>query len=60
MSNVLITRAEAALRLSVSPQTIDRMIRGGRLVAVKLGTRRVGITQSSVDAIIQAPNQKGN
>ena len=49
----LVSRAECASRLSVSVQTITRWIRGGRLVAVPLGTRRVGITLASIEAIIK-------
>jgi excisionase family DNA binding protein len=56
----LLTKAEAAKRLAVSVQTITRFVKADRLKAVRLGKRRVGITQSSVDSIIhQTHQQKG-
>jgi len=51
--NVLLSRAESALRLAVSVQTVTRWIKDGRLVAVPLGSRRVGVTLASVEAIIK-------
>ena len=51
--NVLLSRAESALRLAVSVQTITRWIKDGRLVAVPLGSRRVGVTLTSVEAVIK-------
>lgn len=56
MSDILISKAEAAKRLSVSIHTISRMIKAGRLVAVKVGVRRVGVSLNSVNAIINNTN----
>ena len=50
---VLLSRAECANRLSVSVQTITRWIKEKRLVAVRLGLRRIGVTSASVEAIIK-------
>lgn len=52
MNDSLITKAEAAKLLSVSVHTISRMINSGRLVAVKVGIRRVGVSLNSVNSII--------
>jgi len=51
--SVLLSRAESALRLSVSVQTVSKWIKEGRLVAVPLGVRRIGVTVASVKAIIE-------
>lgn len=48
----LLTRTEAAKLLSVSTQTVSRLIKGGRLVAVRVGKRHVRVTAASVEAYI--------
>ena len=49
------SRAEAAELLGVSEDTIDRLRQTKRLTWVQLpGTRRVGIPQSAIDALLQA------
>ncbi len=57
MTEVLLTKAEAARRLSVSLATVDRMLKTGRLVAVRVGVRRVGIPESSVGQIINSNSE---
>lgn len=53
ISNVLLTRQECATRLSVSVQTISKWLKEGRLVAVPLGVRRIGVTLASVEIIVK-------
>lgn len=38
---VLYTTIDAAAQLSVSPRTVERLIRDGELTSVKLGRRRL-------------------
>lgn len=44
----MISRQQAAETLGVSAQTIDRLIDAGRLRALRLGKRRIGIPQASL------------
>ncbi len=58
MADMLMTKAEAAKRLTVSTQTVTRMVHDGRLVAVSINGRRVAITTASVEAIIHPHPQQ--
>ena len=49
----LLTRREAADRLSVSLQSVNRYLRDGILRRVKVGPRLVRIDPASVDELIQ-------
>lgn len=55
MNEKLITRNEAADLLGVSVRTVDRLIKGGHLTSVKLGTRQqssVRVREGEVMAIV--------
>lgn len=44
---------EAAKRLGVSEQTISRLIKRGRLDAVKIGDRAVIVTEESIQQLLR-------
>jgi len=48
----LITRRQAAQRLAVSPKTIQRREKEGKLTPVKLSSRCVRYYESEVDKLI--------
>lgn len=50
--NDWMTRQEAADALTVSTQTVDRLIHDGRLTACNLGRRAVRIDRASVLAVL--------
>jgi excisionase family DNA binding protein len=49
--NDLITRKTASLQLNVSERNIDRMIKAGKIKAIKIG-KLVRILQSEIDRIV--------
>jgi len=46
-----LTRAIAASQLSLSTRTLDRMIRAGKIRAVKVSDRRLGVPASEIERI---------
>ncbi len=50
---VWLTRAEAAERLRLHPQSVDRYVRGGKLPKYKLdGSKTVRFRAADVDALV--------
>jgi excisionase family DNA binding protein len=47
------SREQTADQLSVSTQTIDRLIESGKLACVRVGKRRVAIPASSLAAYVE-------
>jgi excisionase family DNA binding protein len=47
------TRSEAAERLKVSPPTVDKLIREGKLSAFRIGEKNVRIPGWSLEKYIQ-------
>ena len=54
----LLTIAEAARRLKVSPLTIKRWIAQGRLPAYRVGPRHIRIKERDIEAIIRPAGPK--
>jgi excisionase family DNA binding protein len=44
---------EAAERLSVSPQTISRLIGEGKLDAIRVGVRKIAVSEASVEKYLE-------
>jgi excisionase family DNA binding protein len=53
METQLIAISEAARRLGVSPFTVRRLVRGGDVVAVNVGARRL-IPSSEIERIMRS------
>jgi excisionase family DNA binding protein len=50
---IFLSREVVANRLSVSLQSVSRLIKDAKLEAVKIGTRRVGITLASYESYVK-------
>ena len=55
----LLTRAEAAKLLKVSPVTISRWLKQGRLPAYRLGPRAVRIRRADLEGLLRAAFEPG-
>ena len=49
----LLTAADVAKTLAVSPDTVLRLVRRGKLVAIRVGPRLVRFTPEAVDRYIE-------
>ena len=49
----LLSRTEVAEILACSGQTVSRLIKQGKLLAVKVGVRKIGITPDSFRAFLE-------
>jgi excisionase family DNA binding protein len=47
--SALLSRQEAAERLAVSPQTVSRLIGQGRLDAIRVGVRKIAVSEVSIE-----------
>ena len=48
---------EVAERLAVSEQTVRKLVRLGKLDAIRIGNRSLRITQESIDAYVASRKQ---
>lgn len=53
MEKRTLNRREAALELNISLPTLDRLIRDGRLHAIRVSPRRIIIPQTAITAFLE-------
>ena len=53
MKKQTLNRREAALELNISLPTLDRLIRSGRLHAIRVSPRRIIIPQAAITAFLE-------
>jgi len=51
---VLLTVKQVAVRLRTSPESVYAAIRCGELAAIKLGPRRIRVSEEALDTYIEA------
>lgn len=55
----ILTKKETAAQLKISLNSLTTLITTGKIAYVKLTARRIGITQSDIDAYINAQRVGG-
>lgn len=62
MTDQLLTVLEVATQLRITPKTVRRWLREGKLHGVRLGGKKVGwrITQGEVDRLVSLPGAEIN
>lgn len=53
MKKQTLNRREAALELNISLPTLDKLIRDGRLHAIRVSPRRIIIPQAAITAFLE-------